>query len=173
MRHDRAARLPCRSASPASTEPLPLRTVSPAVSSIPPSPRSEREETYEGARMRGSFRLVAPGIVRTQVEGHVDAAAVRWYTARIDRLLLEGKRIQTFHDWIGIDGFEPDVRAPYRAWADRQKDLLDPPHFLVRSKIVAMALSVTSLVLGHGLVVVSDRVEFERALADAIRDRRT
>lgn len=122
--------------------------------------------------MRGSFRLVAPGIVRTRVEGHVDAAAVRWYTARIDRLLLlEGRRIQTFHDWSGIEGFETDVRAPYRAWAERQKDLLDPPHFLVRSKIVAMALSVTSLVLGHELVVVSNRAELERALADAIRDR--
>ncbi len=121
--------------------------------------------------MRGTFRLVAPGLVRTVVEGHVDAAAVRWYTARIDRLLLDGRSVQTFHDWSRIDGFEPDVRGPYRAWAERRKDLLDPPHFLVRSKVVAMALSVTAMVLGHPLVVHSDRAAFEAALAEALRRR--
>lgn len=126
-------------------------------------------ELFEGARMTGRLWVFAPGVVATRVEGHVDASCVRWYTSRIDRLLLDGRTIQTFHDWSGIDSFEPDVRAPYRAWAQRRIHLLKPAQFLVRSKILSMAISATALVLDHGLVAHTDRSRFELALEDAIR----
>lgn len=118
--------------------------------------------------MTGRLWVMAPGVIATRVVGHVDAAAVRWYTSRVDRMLLDGRTMQTFHDWSGIDSFDSDVRGPYRAWAERHVQLVKPPHFLIRSKILAMAISATALVLGHGLVAHTERRDFEEALQDAM-----
>jgi hypothetical protein len=127
-------------------------------------------ELYEGPRMTGRLWVVTPGVVATRVAGHVDAGCVRWYTSRVDRLLLDGRVLQTFHDWEGIDSFDPDVRKPYRAWAERRVNLVKPPHFLVRSRILSMAVTATALILQHGLVAHTERRHFEAAL-DAAIDR--
>lgn len=128
-------------------------------------------ERYEGPKMVAHFWVPAAGIVATRVEGHVDVGAVRFYSSRVDRMLFAGEPVRSFHDWSKITGFDPDVRPAYRGWVERRMKLLSPPHILVKSKILGMAIAATDLVLRHGIVAHSELSPFAVALESAIRDR--
>jgi hypothetical protein len=128
-------------------------------------------ERYEGPKMVAHFWLAAPGVVATRVEGHVDVGAVRFYSSRVDRLLFAGEPVRSFHDWSKITGFDTDVRQAYRGWVERRMKLLSPPHILVKSKILGMAIAATDLVLRHGIVAHAEVGSLAVALESAIRDR--
>lgn len=123
----------------------------------------DKAERYEGPRMCARLWTPRPGVVVTRVSGHVDVGATHFYTRFVDQELEKHDMIQVFHDWIGIRGFDPDVRFPYRDWANRVQSRVTPT-FLVSSKVLAMALSVTALMLGRELVILTDAAAFRRLL---------
>jgi hypothetical protein len=131
----------------------------------------EKAERLAGQRMEALFWVLTPTLVCTRVSGHVELDALHFYTQRIDRLLMKGQTLQVFHDWTGITGFDPEVRSPYRDWAATKEKLVFPV-FLVKSKVLAMALSVSALVIGRDLTILSDRQKFSQGLAQAMADSR-
>lgn len=127
-----------------------------------------KAERYEGARMVALLWAPRADVLVTRVSGHVDRGAALFYTSCADRQLALSGKIAVFHDWMGITGFEPEVRQPYRDWATRIEGRVSPT-FLVSSKVLSMALSVTALMLGRELTVLTDAAVFRGQLASALR----
>lgn len=129
-----------------------------------------KAERFEGARALGLFWQLTPNVVATRVSGHVEGSALAFYTQRVERILARGDRLRVFHDWRGISTFDSEVRAPYREWATSKDGLIEPT-FLVQSRVLSMALSVTALVIKRDLVVLSDAAEYSRRLRVAVSPR--
>jgi hypothetical protein len=106
----------------------------------------------------------------TRVHGPGTLAALQLYTARAEREMLRG-RLTVFHDWSGMHSYEPDARDELRRWGKLHNGAFDSVHYLVRSKVVAMLISVAALSLGRDLSATTDRPQFladlDRALAGA------
>ena len=132
---------------------------------------AEKAERLAGQRMEALFWALTPTVVCTRVSGHVELEALHFYTQRIDRLLMRGQSLQVFHDWTGISGFDPEVRSPYRDWAANKEQTISPV-FLVKSKVLAMALSVSALVIRRDLTILSDREKFNQSLNRALAGSR-
>ena len=132
---------------------------------------AEKAERLAGQRMEALFWALTPTVVCTRVSGHVELEALHFYTQRIDRLLMRGQSLQVFHDWTGISGFDPEVRSPYRDWAANKEQTIAPV-FLVKSKVLAMALSVSALVIRRDLTILSDRDKFNQSLTRALASSR-
>lgn len=130
-----------------------------------------KAERYEGPRMVALLWAPRAEVVVTRVTGHVDRGAAHFYTTCVDRQLAVASKVTVYHDWLGITGFEPEVRQPYRDWATRIEGRVNPT-FLVRSKVLSMALSVTALMLGRELTVLTDAAVFRTQLAAALRGDR-
>lgn len=106
----------------------------------------------------------------TRVHGPGSLAVLQLYTARAEREMLRG-RLTVFHDWSAMTSYEPDARDELRRWGKQHNGAFDGVHYLVRSKVVAMLISVAALSLGRDLHATTDRPEFladlDRALAGA------
>jgi hypothetical protein len=65
-------------------------------------------------------------------------------------------------------GYDTDVRVRFTEWAKRNQDRIGLGQVLLKSKIVAMAVSVVALATGRASIVQNKRNVFEKALADAV-----
>jgi phage protein D len=128
-------------------------------------------EHYQSARSAATLWLPARGVVVPRARGYGDLGIVRFYTARVDRVLLANPqlRMRAFHHWLDVDRFDSKARAHLRTWADQQAKSLADAHYLVSSRILAMAISAAALALGRNLVAHTDEEKFEAVLDEAIR----
>ncbi len=122
-----------------------------------------KAEQFDGGRCNALFWQLTPTVITTRVSGHVERTALTFYTQRVDRILARGACVSVFHDWRGITTFDSDVREPYRDWAVGKEGLIEPT-FLVKSRVLAMALSVSALVIKRELAVLASHAEFARRL---------
>lgn len=131
-------------------------------------------EQYRSAQCTGTLWLPARGVVVTRARGYGDVGIVRFYTGRVDRLLLAAPqtRIRAFHHWADVDRFDSKARAQLRTWAEQQAASLADAHYLVSSRIMAMAISAAALALGRKLVAYTAEEKFEAALDGAIQAAR-
>jgi phage protein D len=127
-------------------------------------------EHYQSARCTATLWLPARGVVVTRARGYGDLGVVRFYTARVDRLLLANPQlaIRAFHHWADVDRFDSKARAHLRSWADQQGKSLADAHYLVSSRILSMAISAAALALGRKLVAYTSEEKFEVALDSAL-----
>lgn len=111
-------------------------------------------------------------MVVTRARGYGDVGIIRFYTGRVDRLLLADPQLhfRSFHHWAEVDRFDAKARAQLRTWAEQQSKSLADAHYLVGSRIMSMAISAAALALGRRLVAYTDEEKFEAALDQAIRD---
>jgi hypothetical protein len=77
--------------------------------------------------------------------------------------------VRAFHHWGEVDRFDAKARALLRSWAEQRAQSLADAHYLVGSRIMAMAISAAALALGRKLVAYTAEDEFEAALDAAIR----
>lgn len=117
-----------------------------------------------------SITSPAPGVLCSVVSGHMELAAVKLLTNAYDQLAAAGHKVDAFHDWEGLTGYSSEAREVYTSWAKAHRDSVGSVSILVRSKLVAMGVSVANMVLGY-LHAYSDRAAFERALARAVSAR--
>ena len=103
----------------------------------------------------------------TRVRGHATVACLRFYEDHAEREMRSG-RISVFHDWSEMTAYEPDARDELKRWARAHNDGFLGVHYLVRSKVVAMLISVAALTLGRDLHATTDRPTFLAALATAL-----
>jgi hypothetical protein len=131
-----------------------------------------RAQEYENPGGRILLWVPAVDVVVTRGVGRANIDAVDWYTARIDRV-MEGGRVHIFHHWADVAGYDAEARNASRAWAASRASKITETHFLVRSPILRMGISVASLALNRPLHAHSDAREFERLLDTAIADAPT
>lgn len=127
------------------------------------------ESYYESAATRAWLWVPSPTIVVTRAKGVGDIGSLKLYTQKMDRLLLSGNVVRAFHHWHEVDSFQPDARTYLRKWAAERKDLLADAHYLVRSSILAMAISAAALALDRQLISYTKESEFFAALDRALR----
>lgn len=128
-------------------------------------------------RERETIRIwtPAPTVIVTRIQGHASLEGLRFYTSRADRLLARTGRLFVFHHWAGITSWEPTVRDELRRWAALHDGRLPGTHFLVQSRMLAMAIEVAALVLGRKLhshgTEATFFAELDRVLASERRGR--
>lgn len=112
------------------------------------------------------IELVAPKVAMSTFRGHFDAEYARFVVASSEALYARVGRVASFHDWWGLDGYEPRARAKLTRWALATYDQRDTVDVLVRvpTPLMAMAVACASLVLDGVVAVHTDRAAFEVAM---------
>lgn len=128
-------------------------------------------ESYRDATLEGQIWRPAPCILITRIRGHASAAALRFYTHRAEQEMRHGK-LTVFHDWFDLTGYTPDARDELRHWGKLHNDDFVSVHYLVRSKVIAMLISVAALTLGRDLVATTERDAFLARLALSLAPQR-
>lgn len=124
-------------------------------------------ESYEdhGAGVVAQLWRPAPRLLITRVKGHATLECLRHYTARAEREMSLG-RLTVFHEWADLTGYDPAVRDELKRWGKLHNGDFERVVYLVRSKVIAMLISVAALTLGRELHATTDEVAF---LADLFR----
>ena len=77
---------------------------------------------------------------------------------------MRGGPLRVFHDWSGLTGYDPAARDELKRWGKQHNRDFLGVHYLVRSKVVAMLISVAALSMGRDLDATTDRAAFLRQL---------
>ena len=120
-----------------------------------------------------SMREVAPGVVLTTFAGHGTRAVADALIEGFESVLSRHGSIAIYDDWEQATGYDSEVRLRLTEWTRRRFDCIRSITVLVRSKILAMGLSVANLALRRPVEVTDDRRRFERALLLARSDARS
>lgn len=128
-------------------------------------------ETYRDAGLEAQLWRPAPCILVTKIRGHASAAALRFYTDHAEHEMRHG-RLTVFHDWFDLTGYDAEARDEIRRWGKRHNDDFIGVHYLVRSKVIAMLISVAALTLGRDLLATTERDPFLAKLAATLGPQR-
>lgn len=122
-----------------------------------------------------TFRPVA-GVYVTIAKGHVVEAMATDFIALLEAEMKLGiANMSFFHDWWELASYEQSARHRLTEWRRAApKGTTKDSHVLVRSKLVAMGVAASSIVLrmvGVDMRAYNDRAEFERALRSTVAER--
>ncbi|MBK7827943.1 hypothetical protein [Nannocystis sp.] len=124
-------------------------------------------ESYRDAGMEALLWRPAPRLLVTRIRGHASAAALRFYTGHAEQEMRHG-RVAVFHDWYDLASYDAEARDELKRWGKRHNADFIGVHYLVRSKVIAMLISVAALTLGRDLVATTEREAFLAKLTAAI-----
>jgi hypothetical protein len=110
------------------------------------------------------------GVVVTRVIGHADVALLQFYAVHAE-LEMQNGPLRVFHDWSAMTGYEPAAREELKRWGKQHNHAFAGVHYLVRSKVVVMLISVAALSLGRDLDATTDRAVFMNQLDAALNNR--
>ncbi len=110
----------------------------------------------------------APGRLVTRIRGAIDLACLHHYTAIAEREMTLGP-LRVFHDWTELGSYDPAARDELKRWGKLHNPDFLGVHYLVRSKVVAMLISVAALTLGRDLHATTDRERFLELLELALQ----
>ncbi|MBL9020850.1 MAG: hypothetical protein JNL21_01570 [Myxococcales bacterium] len=114
----------------------------------------------------------APGVLTTRIVGHGTTALTRTYVQIARRQLDEHAKLRVFHDWFEMTGYDPEARDLIRAFGKTNTDDRVLVRYLVKSKIVSMAVQTAALVLGREFEATTDKEKFARWVATAVEASR-
>lgn len=121
------------------------------------------------------YRPVA-GVYVTVASGHVLEATAKDFIAYLEgEMKLGVSNMSFFHDWWELDTYEQSARQRLTDWRRAApRGTTKESHVLVRSKLLAMGVAASAIVLrmvGVEMRAYTDRAEFERVLRESIRSR--
>ncbi|MBL8682455.1 MAG: hypothetical protein JNK05_25030 [Myxococcales bacterium] len=127
---------------------------------------------------RAEFTVYRPadGLYVTVANGHVLESTAKDFIAFLEGEMKRGvSNMSFFHDWWELDTYEQSARQRLTEWRRAApRGTTKDSHVLVRSKLLAMGVAASAIVLrmvGVEMRAHTDRAAFERALRDAIRHR--
>jgi hypothetical protein len=126
-------------------------------------------ETWESAHERLTITYPARGVMLFIYGGHLTADGVPFVDASVDRVLKAGIRPHLFVDLEQIRGYDTEYRHAIGRWARRVEDDVEGWFFLVRSRIVAMGVTLSTLRARAPIKATAKRPEFEAAMQAAAR----
>lgn len=128
-------------------------------------------EQFRATACEALLWVPAPRLIVTRVKGHASLECLLFYTRRAEREMQLGK-LTVFHDWTGMDSYEPAARDELKRWGKARNDDFESVDYLVHSKVIAMLVSVAALTLGRELHATTDRTFFLDKLEVALAGRR-
>lgn len=140
-------------------------------------PAGERVVEWSNGEHTFSVTKVAPAVFVTRGVGVMTGDVMERFIAMLDREVAAGTRgMVFFHDWEHIESYEPAMRQKLTEWRRRApKGATKSISVLVRSKLVAMGVSASSVLLrliGLEIQSFSSREEFNRAIRSAAASAR-
>lgn len=116
---------------------------------------------------------LAPTVFVTRGVGVMTGDVMDRFIAMLDREIAGGTRAMVFfHDWEHIVSYEPAMRQKLTEWRRRApRSATKAIHVLVRSKLVSMGVSASSVLLrliGLEIQSYSSRDDFDRAIRTAV-----
>jgi hypothetical protein len=130
----------------------------------------ERFPVFGRTTYRGDVTVANParGALYGRCAGHGCMAAAQILMDAHDAIERETQPVDVFMDWAEVTGYDAEVRRRYVDWARGKKErgLVGTVHTLTGSRLVAMGVSVASIVLRE-IRPCSDPATFERALSFA------
>ena len=128
------------------------------------------EKRWRSPRSEVVIWMASPTVMRFKYYGFSEATCVRWMSETADTFIRENKPpIDMFVDCWEQEGYEPGFRAGLTEWNHRIRPNIRSMALLIRSKIAAMGISVSNIILGGLLVPYTDAARFETEAAVAIR----
>jgi hypothetical protein len=129
-----------------------------------------REMLPDGIRIRDGrgvliVRRPAPHVELIRCEGYARRDHLDMVIASRDRILREAGRIAIFDDLEDLRGYDSEVRSRLTAWSQAHRAGIVGFHILLRSKIVAMGVSLANAAIGGNIEAHTTRDVFEIALA--------
>jgi hypothetical protein len=125
----------------------------------------------EWSTERGSvtYERLAPNVVLVRLNGHLDAGFAEHIKGAIGAVLAEGKKPHLFFDAWNATSLDTAFRAQLTPWHRQIAPRVEGQNVLVKSKILAMAITVANMAIGHILKPYNKRHEFEAAIDNARR----
>lgn len=124
--------------------------------------------TLEGGRGRLALWVVPPGFLIFQLVGHGEKSFVDPIVNGFERALAQGALVQMFVDAELMSTYDTALRTEVTAAFLPKRRRIGSLHIVVRSKIVAMGVSVANLALGGLMTVYKDAGSFQTALSSCI-----
>lgn len=122
---------------------------------------------------RGKLEITSPrpGIVVERFEGYALLPMADAIIGRLGEEIARHGEIIVFDDWGDATGYESAVRLRLTEWTRAQGAQVRDTHIFVRSKLLAMGISVASMTLNKHLHSHASRSSFDAALAKALTAR--
>jgi hypothetical protein len=130
----------------------------------------DEAEAYRDADAEVLVWRPAPRRLVTRIHGAITVACLHHYMTCAEREMGRGP-LRVFHDWTEMASYEPAARDELKRWGKLHNPDFDGVHYLVRSKVVAMLISVAALTLGRDLHATTDRPRFLELLELALHTR--
>ena len=129
------------------------------------------EEIFEGATGKARVRRLAPGLWSVVLEGRCELEVFEFMYQAATPEIADGSSGHTiFFDSTAMTGFTTEFRLRMMVWQQetrgRQFQVV-----LVRSRVLAAAITLSSKLVGVRVSVTADREHFDRLLAEAVRGR--
>ena len=109
----------------------------------------------------------APRVVADRVVGRMDLELARHFASRLAIKMAQGP-LHVFSNWELMEGYDSDVRVELTSWALQHRRDFASIHVLVRSRLVAMGISVANVALGGLMRAHTGRADYEDAYAGAV-----
>lgn len=126
-------------------------------------------ELWASARGRLAITHPARGVMLFTYGGHLSADVVAFVEASVDRVLEAGIRPHFFVDLEQVSGYDSEYRHAIARWSRRVETDVEGWFFLVRSRIVAMGVTISTLRSLAPIKATPRRSEFEAAMQTALR----
>lgn len=140
-----------------------------------PHPSSTRllEPPLGAARVsneRGTltFWQIAPHIYVTEVRGFLTEEMSNLLIERAEPLYASVRKLHGFHNWLDMSNYDSACRVELTAWVLRHR-AQSALHIGLRSRMVAMGVSVANLALGSLIQVYPNADALEAALQATMR----
>jgi hypothetical protein len=129
-------------------------------------------ETWEMGTSSMTVRWKGRGALEVvlRVHGHEEFGPIA--VRRMDAVLSDAGKIALFFDFTDSPGYDSGLRVFWTQWLQSHLRSVSKMHIVVRSKMVAMGVSVANLALGGIIQTHSQRVgAYERLLDEATRQK--
>ena len=129
------------------------------------------DEIWRSKRGELRIRWPAPGVVEFQCKGHFYVEFADLAGEPIERAQARAPRVFVFVDCEQLTGYESAFRTQAtQNVADRAKKTPLRIHYLVRSKLIAMGITLAAGVIGGKPRVFSKREDYEKLLVASVRE---
>lgn len=135
------------------------------MATLPPSTDNWRRGlTRQTPRGRLALWVAEPGFLIFQLIGHGDKSFVEPIVMGFSRSLGHMRPVQMFVDAELMTSYDSELRTEVTAALREQPSSIESLHIVVRSKIVAMGVSVANLALGGIMTIYNEPQRFLEAL---------
>lgn len=114
----------------------------------------------------------AAGVLVVVARGHLSASLIPRVLAWRDQAVSRVGKVDIFDDAAELESYDSEARVLLTGWGKKNRDRVREHHILLRSKIVAMGVSVANLALGGHIHAHTSRPAYDAALAAAVRRAR-